>query len=276
MDEEHARHFDDNRKLWDEWTGIHVGSEFYDVESFVDGRRPVRIDRWEQEEVGDVGGKTLLHIQCHFGLDTLSWARLGARVTGVDFSKRALEVAAGLAERVGVDARFLRSTVYDLPEVLDERFDVVYTSRGVLGWLPSIERWAEVACGFVGSGGFLYVHEAHPFVMAVADEQEGTNPIRLGFDYWEGETLSFPVQGSYADVTAEVSADVEHGWNHGLGQILTAIARRGLRIEFLHEHRTLGWDPGWLVDVGEREWGWPPDQAGTMPLAFSLKATRPA
>ena len=124
-----------NRELWDAWTKIHVASEFYDVASFRNGERPIRIADYEREEVGSVEGKTLLHLQCHFGLDTLSWARLGATVTGVDFSGEAIDAARTLAGEVGIAATFIQSDVYRLAEVLDEQFDIVYTSGGVLGTL---------------------------------------------------------------------------------------------------------------------------------------------
>jgi len=126
-----------NRDVWDAWTKIHVGSEFYDVASFKNGERPIRIADYEREEVGSVEGKTLLHLQCHFGLDTLSWARLGATVTGLDFSAAAIEAARTLAAEVGIPATFVQSDVYSAAEVLDEQFDIVYTSSGVLGWLPA-------------------------------------------------------------------------------------------------------------------------------------------
>ncbi len=131
----------ENQRLWDAWTDIHIGSEFYDVQSFRSGgSRPIRIKDYELEEVGDVRGKSLLHLQCHFGLETLSWARLGAQVTGADFSERAVEEARVLAREVGLTAAFLRSDLYDLPAILEAAgtFDVVYTSHGVLGWLPDI------------------------------------------------------------------------------------------------------------------------------------------
>src|SRR5213083_1248650 len=122
-----------NRDVWDAWTRIHLGSAFYDVASFKSGERGIRLRDYELEEVGAVAGKTLLHLQCHFGLDTLSWARLGAVVTGADFSEEAITAARALAADVGLSARFVVSNVYDLPEALDERFDIVYTSGGVLG-----------------------------------------------------------------------------------------------------------------------------------------------
>ncbi|MDQ3878800.1 MAG: class I SAM-dependent methyltransferase, partial [Actinomycetota bacterium] len=171
LDSDARRFMDANQKLWDEWTEIHERSDFYDLESFIRGdenydkrRGPpgVRLRKYEIDEVGDVTGKDLLHLQCHFGIDTLSWARLGARVTGADFSPKAVGLARKVAKEIEIDARFVEANVYDLPEVLDEDFDIVYTSRGALPWLPDIRRWAEVAAHFVRPGGFLYVTEAHP------------------------------------------------------------------------------------------------------------------
>jgi SAM-dependent methyltransferase len=262
--------------LWEAWTDIHTAGEFYDVGSFVDGSNPVRIEPWEQAEVGDVRGKSLLHVQCHFGLDSLSWVRLGAEVTGVDFSPKALAAARELAERTGLEARFLESSVYDLPDMLEEEFDVVYTSRGVLGWLPSVERWAEVVAGYVKPGGFLYLHEIHPVMQALDDERASSNPVHLRYDYWEGDVLTFEVEGTYADPTAEVDAEWEHGWNHGLGEIVSAVAGRGLRVDFLHEHRWLDWPLDLLEEKGNGTYGWPDDQEGSLPLMFSLRASRPA
>jgi 2-polyprenyl-3-methyl-5-hydroxy-6-metoxy-1,4-benzoquinol methylase len=140
-----------NKALWNEWTAIHETSSFYNLEGFKAGGS--RLRDYEVDEVGDVTGKSLLHLQCHFGIDTLSWARLGARVTGADFSERAIELARSLAAELGLDATFVRSDLYDLSSVLDGQFDVVYTSRGVLGWLPDLERWAEVVAHFLRPGG---------------------------------------------------------------------------------------------------------------------------
>ena len=176
--------------------------------------------------------RRLLHLQCHFGLDTLSWARLGAgHVTGVDFSEPAIAFANELAAETGLAdrARFVVSNIYDLPGPLaGETFDVVYTGRGVARMVagpPS--RGPARSPGSFEPGGIFYIHEGHPVMWAIADEQDTPNDLRLGFDYWGGETLSFPVEGSYADPTAEVDAEVEHGWNHSLGEIVTALADEG-------------------------------------------------
>lgn len=152
-----------NRRHWDELVSIHLRSEFYDVASFVGGRSTLL--SIESEEVGDVTDKTLLHLQCHFGMDTLSWARVGATVTGVDFSGEAVKAARRLADEVGLAERasFIESNIYALPDNLSGQFDVVFTSYGVLGWLPDIEGWARVAAHFVKPGGFFYIAEVHPF-----------------------------------------------------------------------------------------------------------------
>src|SRR5947209_20006828 len=128
-----------NRDVWHAWTTIHEQSAFYDLEGFKRGG--IRLRNYEIEEIGPVQGKDLLHVQCHFGIDTLSWARLGARVTGADFSERALELARAVAAEIDIQAAFVQSNLYDLPDVLEGEFDIVYTSRGVLGWLPDVERW---------------------------------------------------------------------------------------------------------------------------------------
>lgn len=275
---DHERELADNRRLWDAWTAIHTTGPFYDVQRFRDHPDDVRIEPWEQAEVGEVAGKTLLHVQCHFGLDTLSWARLGAaHVTGVDFSEPAVAFANELAAETGLAgrSRFVVSDVYDLPGPLQgETFDVVYTGRGALGWLPNLRPWAEALAGFVAPGGIFYLHEGHPVLWAIEEEETAPNPVTLAYDYWGGETITFPVEGSYADPTAEVDAELEHGWNHSLGEVVTLLAEQGLRIELLDEKRVLDWPAPFLRDLGDGHWGWPADQAGNLPLMYSLRARK--
>jgi SAM-dependent methyltransferase len=189
-----------NRELWDAWTKIHVASAFYDVASFRNGERPIRVADYEREEVGSVEGRSLLHLQCHFGLDTLSWARLGATVTGIDFSEEALAAARGLAVDLNIPATFIVSDLYRLPDVLHEQFDIVYTSCGVLGWLPDIATWGRVAAHFVRPGGFLYLTEIHPVAQVFGSEGVEPGELRLAYAYWSHpEPLRFEVKGSYAD-----------------------------------------------------------------------------
>jgi SAM-dependent methyltransferase len=267
-----------NRRVWDAWTKIHLESAFYDVDSFRNGERPVRIKDYEREEIGDVTGKTLLHLQCHFGLETLSWARLGATVTGADFSPEAIAAARSLAGDVGIPATFICSNVYDLPAVLDggAGFDIVYTSHGVLGWLPDIDGWARVVEHFIKPGGMFYIAEGHPVAMAF--ENEGVEPgeLRLQYPYWtHREPISLEVHGSYADRQAPTDGLVEHGWDHGLGEIVTALAQAGLRIDFLHEFPFSIWNLDFTVQGPDGRFRLPGDMDGRLPLSFSLKATKP-
>jgi SAM-dependent methyltransferase len=269
----------ENQRLWDAWTDIHVRSPFYDVQSFLPGgARPIRVKDYELEEVGDVRGKSLLHLQCHFGLETLSWARLGARVTGADFSERAIEEARLLAREVGLPATFVRSDLYDLPQSLDAAglFDVVYTSHGVLEWLPDIEGWAAVASGFVKPGGFLYVTDIHP--VANAFENEGVDPgeLRLAYPYWSHpEPLRFEVKGSYTDPAAPTDGLIEYGWDHSLGEIVSAVVTAGLRVDFLHEFPFVLWKVDFAEESPDGRYRLPGDLNGRLPLYFSLKASMP-
>lgn len=263
-----------NRALWDELTAIHERSDFYDLEGFKRGG--IRLREYELEEVGSVEGKDLLHLQCHFGLDTLSWARLGARVTGADFSEAAVALARRIAGELGIDATFLHAEVTEVPERLGRDFDVVYTSRGVLGWLPDIERWAEVAAQLVRPGGIFYVTEIHPVAQVFDDEDVRLGELRLRYPYFSRDKpMEFHVQGSYADRTAEVSSPVEYGWSHGLGEVVSAIATAGLRIEFLHEFPFVAWEMPFLELRDDGMWRLPAGQEGEVPLFFSLRATKP-
>jgi SAM-dependent methyltransferase len=264
-----------NNALWDEWTAIHERSAFYDLDGFKRGG--IRLSPYEIEEVGDVAGCTLLHLQCHFGIDTLSWARLGAHVTGIDFSQPAIDLARSVADEIGFpEARFVRSDLYTLPSVLEGDFDVVYTSNGVLGWLPDIRRWAEVVAHFVRPGGRFYITEVHPVVQAFADEGVAPGELRLAYPYWEHrQPLALPVQGSYADPTADVQTRTEYGWDHSLGEIVNALIGAGLQIQSLREHPFLNWKVDFLVQAADGTWRLPPGTPGELPLSFSILATRP-
>jgi 2-polyprenyl-3-methyl-5-hydroxy-6-metoxy-1,4-benzoquinol methylase len=266
----------ENNALWDEWTRIHETSAFYDLEGFKRGG--IRIKPYELEEIGSVEGLDVLHLQCHFGLDTLSFARLGAHVTGADFSGAAIELARRVAAEIGFpEARFVQSTVDDLPTVLEGDFDLVYTSNGVLGWLPDIRAWARVVAHFVRPGGRFYLTEIHPVANAFENEGVALGELVLRYPYWEHETpLSFPVQGSYADPAAVVVGVAnEHGWDHGLGEIVTALVEAGLEIRSLREHPFLNWQLDFLEERDDGTWRLPGELDGRLPLAFSILARTP-
>jgi len=268
-----------NRALWDEMTPVNERSAFYHTDTFATNPDEIRLRDYEIEDIGDVRGKSLLHLQCHFGLDTLSWARLGAKVTGADFSKRGLEEARALAARTGIDAEFVWcEDIVKLPEYLDAEaaYDIVYTSGGVLGWLPDLDSWARMAAHFVKPGGVLYVADGHPLLW-VYDDDEGVKDLRLRYHYWtRPEPIVIPVKGSYADTSTELRSPLEYGWNHSMGEIVTAVAQAGLHIEFLREMDFVHWPMPFLVEGADGRWRLPPDAGGELPLFFALKATKPA
>ena len=262
-----------NRAHWDEITPIHVASEFYDVEGFK--RNPNRLKSVELEEVGDVRGKSLLHLQCHFGMDTLSWANRGATVTGIDFSAPALDAASALASELAIPATFVQSNIYDLPDVLHDQFDIVFTSYGAITWLPDLPRWARVAAHFVRPGGFFYVAEFHP-MMQVLDET-ARDGVVLRYPYFRSaEPQRFEDPGTYADLTADVKNRATYNFEYPISDVVNAVIGAGLQIEFLHEFPFCSYKaiPA-MVQVSDKDWRLAVHD-GCLPLTFSIKASKPA
>jgi len=265
-------HMEVNREHWDEITPIHVASEMYDVDAFKAGRSTLK--RVELGELGDVRGKTLLHMQCHFGMDTLSWAREGAVATGIDYSEAALEQARALAATCGIDARFVLSNVYDLPDTLHGEFDIVFTSYGALNWLPDLSRWAKVAAHFVRPGGTFYVAEFHPIV-AIFDDAEDVDDLRVRWPYFPtGEPLRWEGYGDYTDRSAKLQHDVTYEWPHPTSEVLTSLIDAGLRIEFFHEFPYTSYPTfPFLEPIDERMYRLTKHD-GSVPLLYSIKATK--
>jgi SAM-dependent methyltransferase len=226
-----------NLASWDEAVSIHVGSTLYDVEGFRTGR--ITLSDIEFDELGPFvrDGTTLLHLQCHFGLDTLSWARRGAVVTGVDFSGEGIKVARSLADEVGLSSRatFVQSDIESLPDMLTGQFDVVFTSWGALIWLADLERWADVIAHFLRPGGVFYIAEFHPYVFLLADDAT-PDALRVGYPYFMyGVPQRFDEDGDYADPGAKVKNTVTFEWLHGFAEIVDPLLRRGLRLDALRE-----------------------------------------
>ena len=266
-------HLDTNRRRWDELVPIHLQSTHYDVDAFRAGK--TSLCKVELEELGsEVPGKSLLHLQCHFGLDTLSWARMGAVVTGVDFSAKAIAAATALAAETRLNARFLATDIYSLPEKLDEQFDIVYTSYGALCWLPDVPRWATVASHFVRPGGILYMVEFHPFP-CIFDASQGLNGLSIRYPYFTPEEpIRTEEDGSYAEPEARLANRVTYSWSHGLGEIVSALIAAGLRIEFLHEFPfTVERFYDLLEEVAPREFRLI-EHDGSMPFLYSLRARK--
>jgi SAM-dependent methyltransferase len=264
-----------NRRNWDERVAVHLADRtgFYAVERFRRGGdtlMPI-----EAGEIGDVGGKRLLHLQCHFGLDTLSLARRGAAVTGLDFSAPAIETARKLADETGLAARFVHANVYDAPVALPEPFDIVFSSWGAICWLHDIRRWAAVVAQLLAPGAFLYLADHHP--CAIVLEPEG------GRLYWRDSWRSPPDAPIGYDAPTTYTGDDTvfaharaYNWNHPLSDILCALIDHGLRVDFLHEHETVPWRMfPMMTAIGDGMYRLP-DGYPRIPLSFSLKASKPA
>ncbi|MEU7054800.1 class I SAM-dependent methyltransferase [Streptomyces sp. NPDC046197] len=261
-----------NRTLWDERAPLHAVGHFYDLDGFRAGRDPLRA--FELAEVGDVTGRTLLHLQCHIGTDTLSWARHGAaRVVGLDFSAPAVDVARGLAADLGLDgdrAAFVTSDVYDAAQAVPERsYDVVYTGGGALCWLPDVRRWARTAASLVAPGGFLYLAEFHPLT-DVLDDETGS---RIVHDYFAREAWVEEAPGTYGAEGADTVHNRSVEWQHPLGEVVSAIAETGLRIEFLHEHDVSLFRRFADFEQHDGLFRFPAGRP-RVPLMYSIKATR--
>jgi SAM-dependent methyltransferase len=258
-----------NRANWDERVPIHASGEFYDVASFKVGAE--RLQSFEIAEVGDVSGKDLLHLQCHFGIDTLSWARRGANVAGLVFSAPAIETARSLAADLGLDATFVQSDVYEAVEALEGRtFDVVYTGRGALNWLPDVGRWAGVVACLVRPGGFLYLAEFHPFTDVFGDDD-----LTVEYDYFQGDDPQvWDEPGTYADFDAETQHNLTYEWNHPLGEVVSAVVSAGLTVELLHEYDYTMF-PRWpFLEKSGFDTYRPPEGTPRLPLMYSLRARK--
>jgi SAM-dependent methyltransferase len=258
-----------NRHLWNEWTTLHEQSPAYRLQEFKVGASTLR--PIERAELTDVAGKSLLHLQCHFGLDTLSWARMGANVTGVDLSDESIALARSLSAELGIPATFVRSNLFDLPNVLGGQFDIVFTSYGVLNWLDDLKRWAAIIAHFLRPGGIFYIAEFHPF-SRVFDSESPELKVANAY-FFEQEPFRFEIQGSYA---AEAGA-LMHGynWNHSLGELFNALIGTGLQIEFFNEFPfTLRERIAGMVQGEDGLWRLP-QHHGMVPLLFSLQARKP-
>ena len=270
-----VRYFEANRRHWDERVAIHRRSAFYDVPGFLAGRSSLQPH--EPGEVGAVAGKALLHLQCHFGLDTLSWARLGAEVTGLDFSGEAVRAARDLAREAGLRAEFVHANVYDAAAALAGRsFDIVYTGGGALVWLPDLPRWAAIVASLLKPGGIVYLQESHPFGHVFDDEAARDLVVRYPY-FHVPEPDRWDEPGSYTDPTAETVENVSYEWTHTLGAVVTAQAQAGLVIEFLHEFDRLFWKNFPFMTPGEEPNTWVlPEHRASVPLAYSICARKPA
>ncbi len=217
-----------NRNSWNNRTETHVKSDFYDVEGFIKGKSS--LNEIELHLLGDIKGKKILHLQCHFGQDTISLSRLGAEVTGVDLSDEAIKQARLLAEQTGATTQFVCCDIYDLPNHLDDKFDIVYTSYGVIGWLPDMDKWAKVIKAFLKPTGRLVFVEFHPVVWMFDDDF-----TKVAYNYFNAEAIVETESGTYADKEAEITQSYVC-WNHSMSEVVTSLLQNDLTIQRLEEY----------------------------------------
>lgn len=220
-------YFEANKKLWNQRTAIHKDSSFYDLAGFKAGKNvltPIEIN-----EIGNVQGKKMLHLQCHFGMDSLDWARRGAEVTGVDLSDLAIDEAKKLNEEIGLNATFICSNVYDLKGHLNDKFDIVFTSYGTIGWLPDLDKWADIIVHYLKPGGIFYIADFHPALWMFDDDF-----THIKYAYNNQEVIITESQGTYTDRNADIKT-TEYSWNHSISEILNGLISKGLTIKHFNE-----------------------------------------
>lgn len=227
MEKESYDYLEINKKAWNSRVEDHMNSDFYDLESFINGNNPLK--SVELELLGDIAGKTLLHLQCHFGMDTLALARLGANVTGLDFSSKAIEKARELCVKLQIPANFVCCDVYSKTEQFPGEYDLVFTSYGTIGWLPDLKKWAQVVYDSLKPGGKFVMVDFHPVVWMFDESFR-----ELKYSYFNHDAIVETEAGSYAHKSGEEQKTI--GWNHSLGEILGSLINTGLTIKHFEEH----------------------------------------
>lgn len=259
-------YLDINRKLWNAKVDAHLKSDFYFVEEFIKGR--TSLNSIEMELLGDIKDKEILHLQCHFGQDSISLSRLGAKVIGVDLSDKAISEAKNLAKTCETETQFMVSDVYELPKILDKKFDIVYTSYGTIGWLPDLEKWAKVISNFLNPGGKLIFVEFHPFIWMFNDDF-----TEIKYDYFLGEPIVETLEGTYADQSAKISLQ-EIGWNHELSDVVQSLINENLELKNFQEYNYSPYSCFKNMDEIEKGKYQIPQFGAKVPYVYSLVAQK--
>jgi SAM-dependent methyltransferase len=248
-----------------------VRSSFYDIDGFKAGKS-MMVMPCELKEMGDVCGKSLLHLQCHVGMDTLSWARRGAKVTGVDFSGEAIKTARELSKEVGIKASFIESDIYTLKDALKEKYDIVYTGGGAICWLPDLKKWGEIIAHFLKPGGFFYIMEGHPF-MSVFDNSPDAKGLSVKNPYFNNpDWINIDPGNDYADPGYAIK-NKESEWMHPLSEIINSLIQAGLKIEFFNEYPMIFCKVFPFMEKDKD--GYWRIKGDKLPQIFSLKASKP-
>jgi SAM-dependent methyltransferase len=264
-----------NQANWDQRTPIHLASSFYGIGG---GREPESwFASYEWEDLGELTGLDLVHLQCHLGVETVALARRGAQAVGVDISGESVLGAREVAQRYGVDISYVQANVYDAADVLGHQFDVVYTGKGALCYLPDLTLWAEVVSRVLRGGGFLYLVEFHPLLysLGVVPPREGGEEFLLRYDYLGGRGVEErDATHTYTDGPALTEARVAYEWRHEIGDVVSAVAAAGLRVEVLRESDALPWPRFSGMVRGEDGWFRLPEEAPRVPLLYALRARK--
>lgn len=272
-----------NLTNWNERVAGHTAPDGYSIDRLVDEPDWVTgVVSFDAPAVGDVAGKTLLHSQCHIGTDTLSWAKLGATTTGLDFSPPAIEAARGIAQRLApsltAPATFVETEVYAAPDHIDGTFDIVYTSVGAICWMPDLAAWGQVMAHFVKPGGMFYIRDSHPALMTI-DEERDDDLLVMKYPYFhQAEPTMFTETESYSGSAKLTNAD-SYSWFHSLADVINALIGAGLVIDRVEEHRHLDWQfmksMERMGDPDHDTWVLPADRRDVVPMQFSIKAHKP-
>ena len=275
MENEFSKYFEANKQSWNKRTTVHKDSAFYDLDSFKKGKSS--LNNIELEELGDVKGKTLLHLQCHFGMDTMSWAREGANCVGVDLSDEAINLAKEINDELKLKTEFICANIYDLKDALkvppwegfrEAGFDIVFTSYGTIGWLPDLDKWANIVAHFLKPGGIFYIADFHPALWMMDENFEN-----IKYSYFNAAVITEEISGTYTDRDAPIRS-TEHGWNHSFSEIITALLKHDLQIVQFNEfsyspyncfnNLQQGADGMWRIKGMDEK----------MPMMYSIKAVK--
>lgn len=255
-----------NKKWWDSIVPVHLNSKLYNLADFKKGK--TSLQSIELKEVGNVKGKTLLHLMCHFGMDTLSWARKGALVTGVDLSENSIKTARDLSAEIGVPATFICSDIYKLSTVLNKKFDIIFMSYGVLLWLSNIKKWAGIINSFLKKGGVFYITELHPLTNIFSSD------FKIAYKYFDKEPFMDDASGSYTDWNSDIKG-VTYMWSYTMSDVINSLIDQGMKIQYVHEFPFTMYNqfPGFMKRNKKGQYELK-NKKTQIPLLFSLKAIK--
>ncbi|MDX1272425.1 methyltransferase domain-containing protein [Bizionia paragorgiae] len=261
-----SKYFETNKATWNAKVKAHASSNMYDLKAFKQGESS--LNQYELQALGTVKNKSLLHLQCHFGQDTLSWSRLGAKCVGVDISDEGIKLAQQLNTKLQLDAQFVCCNVLETSKYISDTFDIVFTSYGVIGWLPDLKPWGQMIAERLKHGGTFYMVEFHPIVW-MFDYLEGKPIMKYG--YMQEEVIYEEYEGTYAD-TEHKMISKEYGWNHGLSEVVNALTSAGLHVEYLNEYHETPYNV--LPNLVKTTSGNYATEKPLYPLTFEIKATK--